>query len=244
MFNFGSGTLWGTPAGGNLPTNPTPLKFGVLQDNSLDISYEIKELFGQKQFPEAIARGKGKIAGKAKFGRIYSDLFNQLMFAQTRTTGMKVASLDEVLTAGGSVSVLNASSFLQDQGVLYADTGAPLLLAASGSPTDGEYTVSPTSGTYTFSSGDAGKPVQISYLYLVATGVTQQISNQLMGYQPIFTATFYTTFQGKSATTILYNCVASKLSMASKQDDFTIPEMDYSAFADASGRVVDFYTSE
>jgi hypothetical protein len=44
--------------------------FGVLQDVSVDISGDIKELYGQNQFAEAVARGKAKISCKAKFGRI------------------------------------------------------------------------------------------------------------------------------------------------------------------------------
>ena len=48
MFEFGSGTLWGFPVGGNTATNPTPMKFGTLQDVSLDISGDVKQLYGQK----------------------------------------------------------------------------------------------------------------------------------------------------------------------------------------------------
>lgn len=44
MFQFGSGTLWGYPVGGNLAANPTPIKFGTLQDVSLEISGSLKEL--------------------------------------------------------------------------------------------------------------------------------------------------------------------------------------------------------
>src|SRR5689334_12555436 len=58
MFEFGAGSLWGYPVGGNTATNPTPTFFGTLQDVSLDISGDVKQLYGQKQFPEAVARGK------------------------------------------------------------------------------------------------------------------------------------------------------------------------------------------
>jgi hypothetical protein len=73
LYGFGAGALWGTPltdAFGAAIANPTPLLFGVLQDVSVDISADVKELYGQNSFPEAVARGKTKIAGKAKFGRI------------------------------------------------------------------------------------------------------------------------------------------------------------------------------
>ena len=60
MFEFGAGTLWGFPVGGNTAANPTPMKFGTLQDVSLDISGDVKQLYGQKQFPEAVARGNAR----------------------------------------------------------------------------------------------------------------------------------------------------------------------------------------
>ena len=95
MFEFGSGTLWGFPVGGNTATNPTPMKFGTLQDVSLDISGDVKQLYGQKQFPEAVARGKCKITGKSKFAAINGKMLNDLFFGQTMGAGMIKTSLDE-----------------------------------------------------------------------------------------------------------------------------------------------------
>jgi len=42
MYQFGSGTLFGFPNGGNTAPNPTPMKFGTLQDVSVDISGDVK----------------------------------------------------------------------------------------------------------------------------------------------------------------------------------------------------------
>jgi hypothetical protein len=328
MFSFGSGTLWGTPVAGNLPANPTPIKFGTLQSVDLDIGYEIKELYGMNNFPEAIARGKGKITGKAKFGRINSNLFNQLFFAQNTTQPMELGSRDEagvvngaggILTAGitaagtgyavgdviniggagtggkvqvvtvtagaitaftivasgtsyvvasgvattaatgsgtgftidiltvssgaNTITVAHAGAFFQDNGVIYAATGIPLIKVGS-SPAVGQYTVA--SGVYTFNAAEAGVSMLISYFYLAASGVgyDQTIMNQLMGFEPIFTLTFSTTFNAQQLNWILWNCVSSKLTLGSKLDDFLIPEMDFSAFATPAGKVIDIYASE
>ncbi len=51
---FGSGVLIATPSG----ANATPVQFGTLQDVSIDISFSSKQLFGQYQFPIALARGE------------------------------------------------------------------------------------------------------------------------------------------------------------------------------------------
>ena len=95
MFHFGSGTLWGYPVAGNLAANPTPIKFGTLQDINLEISGALKELYGQNQFAEAVARGKCKITGKAKFAQIVGKHVNDLFFGQTMNSGQKLTALDE-----------------------------------------------------------------------------------------------------------------------------------------------------
>jgi hypothetical protein len=97
MFEFGAGTLWGFPVGGNTAANPTPMKFGTLQDVSLDISGDVKQLYGQKQFPEAVARGKCKITGKSKFAAINGKMLNDLFFGQTMPVSWLV-SLDAIIS--------------------------------------------------------------------------------------------------------------------------------------------------
>src|SRR5215471_20910361 len=109
MFQFGAATLWGFPVSGNVATNPTPMKFGTLQDVSLDISGDVKQLYGQKQFPEAVARGKCKITGKSKFAAINGKMFNDLFFGQSVQSGMKKVALDESGTiTAAAVTVVNS----------------------------------------------------------------------------------------------------------------------------------------
>ena len=110
MFQFGSGTLWGVPVAGNTAANPTPAKFGTLQDVSLDISGDVKQLYGQKQFPEAVARGKCKITGKAKFAYINGKQMNDIFFGQTMGTGMKQVALDEAWTIPATCSSIRSSA--------------------------------------------------------------------------------------------------------------------------------------
>lgn len=63
QYMFGSGTL--TVAGQAV---------GVLQEVTLDISFTVKSLMGQNQFPVDVARGPGKITGKAKYANIHGSL--------------------------------------------------------------------------------------------------------------------------------------------------------------------------
>src|SRR5258708_8101831 len=151
MLEFGSGTLFGYPIGGNVAPNPTPTKFGTLQDVSLDISGDVKPLYGQKQFPEAVARGKCKVTGKAKSAWINGKMYNDLFFGQTLGTGMIKTALDEAATVPATpfqVTIVNAAQFKQDCGVRYTNTGIPLTRVAS-APAFAQYSVNTPTGVYT-----------------------------------------------------------------------------------------------
>ncbi len=82
-YMFGSGLLWGTPqqdASGNAISNPTPVLFGTMQDVSVDMSFDLKQLYGQSQFPVALGRGKGKIDCKAHIASINGAMLNTIFF--------------------------------------------------------------------------------------------------------------------------------------------------------------------
>ena len=245
MFHFGSGTLWGYPVAGNLAANPTPMKFGTLQDINLEISGALKELYGQNQFAEAVARGKCKIAGKAKFAQIIGKHVNDLFFGQTMNSGQKLTALDEAqsVPAGSpyTITVTNSGQFVDDWGVRYSATGLPLTRVTS-APVQGQYSVS--SSIYTFAAADASAAVLISYRYSSAAGVQLNIRQQLMGFAPAFQILLNEQYAGKQANLLLYSCVAEKLSWATKNEDFLVPEFDFEAFSNAGGQVMDLYLAE
>jgi hypothetical protein len=247
MFQFGAGTLWGFPVGGNTAANPTPMKFGTLQDVSLDISGDVKQLYGQKQFPEAVARGKCKITGKAKAASINGKMYNDLFFGQTLGAGMITTALDETAAIPATpfqITVVNATHFKQDWGVRYAATGLPLTRVASG-PTLGQYSVNTSTGVYTFAAADTLASVQISYTWVNSSVGTQlNITSQLMGFAPTIQVLLETVYNTNQFSVLLYSAVCSKLTIATKQEDFIIPEFDFEAFANAAGQVIDIYSNE
>ena len=118
---FGIGALWGTRSD---VTGVGPDQFAVLQDNSIDFAFEIKELYSQLGWPIDIARGKGKITGKAKMARVFSNLYADLFFGATPATTEDNVSENEVHTvATTTVTVTNATSFVADLGVYYSAAG-------------------------------------------------------------------------------------------------------------------------
>jgi hypothetical protein len=230
------GQLVATPVGGG-----NPLPFGALQDVGVDISGDIKQLYGTKQFALDVARGKVKIDIKAKWGLIDPNIYNSIFFGQTVTTGETLAAFNEAGTVPGSttytVTAANGATFLNDLGVYYATTGAKLTQVAAGSEAVGKYSVSAV-GVYTFAAADANKAVLLNYTYgSTTTGNTLAVTNQLMGSIPSFQVILANTDKGKTQTLVFYNCVASKLSMPFKQDDYEITEVDFMAQDDGTGRV-------
>jgi hypothetical protein len=243
---FGSGVLIATPSG----ANATPVQFGALQNVSLDFSFSSKQLFGQYQFPIAFARGEGKISGKAKFANIDGPLYNNCFFGQTSTTGQKLWSYNEAgavpASSPYSYSSANAASFDADLGVVYASSGLALTKVAS-APAIGQYSV--TAGVYSFNSADAGRALLLSYSYSQAStggGSRAVLANKVMGMAPTFQIDFYQTnpnIAGAQWSLRLYNCVSTKLSLASKNQDFVIPELDFEAFANAANSIGEINTA-
>ncbi len=236
MLSFGSGNFYGIAAGS---TVATPRKFGTLQDVTFDITASTKQLFGQSQFPVDIRRGEIKFTGKAKFAQINAGIVNDLFFNQSSSTGVLLSAVGESAQIPSStpwtVTVQNAATFDTDLGVIYAATGAAFT-KVSGSPTIGEY--SESAGVYTFSTSDAGVSVLIDYLYTSPTGGTKvALTNQQMGTQPTFLGVFTTTISGKTMTMKLNACTTSKLSIGTKIQDYTIPEMDFEVMADSGNNI-------
>jgi hypothetical protein len=250
---FGAGALWGnrTDAAGS---GIGPDQFAILQDVEIDWDWQTKELWGQYQFPLDIARGQGKISGKAKFARIFGAIYGDLFFGQTPASGQVTVSENEAGAVPGTtpftVAVANASTYSDDLGVYYANgTNAGGRLTRVTTPSvAGQYSVNLTTGIYTFAAGDAGAAVSISYLHNGTGGKKLVLTNQFMGYTPTFKATFYTvkTTQNVPAglSLVLNACTATKLSLPTKIDDYEIQEFDFSAFADAAGTIGTLSTNE
>lgn len=240
---FGSGILWGTPltdASGAAVANPTPLIFGTLQDTELDFKFELKQLHGQNQFAVAIGRGKGTVSGKAKMADIRAGFLETIVFGASSASGLTAAVYDTVGAAIPTtpfqitVTPPNSGTFAADLGVIDSTTGREMKRVAS-APAAGQYTVA--AGLYTFNTADVAKVVYINYRYTAVSTVAKRITlqNLPMGYAPSWRADFFAPYQGKSAILTLNNCVSDGFKMGSKNDDFTVPEVGFQAFADSAG---------
>lgn len=237
-FGFGAGVAFAIPS----VANPTPIPIGILQDISVDFTFSMKELTGQFQFPVALGRGTSKIAGKAKFGEINSQVINSLFFGITPTGGqIQLASLEAgtVPTTPFQVTVANSAQFESDRGVMFSATGQKMVRVASG-PTTGQYSVS--AGVYTFAAVDVAAAVLISYTYtLAAPGLTQTglITNPLLGAAQAFQLDLFQfdPTLNQQWGLRLFACQASKLALATKLDDFQTPDFEFHAYANAANQI-------
>jgi hypothetical protein len=243
---FGVGALWGTR---NDVSGVGPDQFAILQDNSIDFSFEVKELYSQLGFPVDIARGKGKITGKAKFARVFAALYADIFFGNTAVAGETNTSENETYTlAASTLTVAKASSFIADLGVYYNATGNLRFTYTTGAPSAaGQYTTG-VNGVYTFYTGDIGASIAVSYVYTDSSGKTITITNQFMGFTPTFIGTFYqqrSTQGGSGQMTLRLNeCVSSHLTIPTRIDDYAMQDFDFQAFAQGNNVIGTLSTSE
>src|SRR5574340_1068302 len=91
---FGSGRLIVKDSAGQA------YQIGTLQGVSLTFAGSTKELYGNRQFPVAVASTQKKVSGKADFALIDGRLINTI-FSGTSTTGRKVI-YEETSTSTGT----------------------------------------------------------------------------------------------------------------------------------------------
>lgn len=238
IYSFGSGVLLGRRTD---VANSTPINFGLVQEVSIETNFTIKELYGQYQFPVAIARGTAKVQGKAKVAQISGLAFNNLFFGQTGSTGQVNMAFQEAATIPGTpyqVTVANAANFVADFGVVNASTGIPFTKVAA-APAAGQYAVNEVTGVYTFAAADTTLAVRISYTYNIAgSGLKFTLANQLLGTTPYFQAQFYEIFDGQRVNMTFNKLISNKLAFATKLEDFTMPDFEFQAVADAAQNVM------
>lgn len=243
---FGVGALIATQtqdSAGNTIANPTPIQFATLQEVSVDMSFDAKTLYGQKQFPLAVGRGKGKIACKAKIADIDGRVLSDLVFGQSASAGVRgvvnnFATAIPATPFSVTIAPPNTGTFTEDLGVLDVTTGQPLTRVAS-APTAGQYAVTVATGVYLFAAADTAKGILISYAYS-ATSTTAKfgtISNQFMGYAPFFGVTLSNDYAGSNLMLKFNRCMSSKFSFPFKNEDFTMPDFEFDVMADAAGNI-------
>lgn len=253
---FGSGTLFLLPGAfyGGTFSSPSPQWFATLQDVDVTIDATIKELRGSSQFPDDTAISDKKITWKAGYGRFSIDIWNQIYFGDTISTGSNASGTgpgsgapkvqEQTTLNSTSYTVINSASFTQDMGVTYGLT-LQNFQKVTGVPTQGQYNVS--AGVYHFSSSDNNQSILVSYRYSVSTGRVLVVQNHVQGWGPSFEMLLSNPYQEFTAGVPnyldLYACKCGKLTAPLKRADYLISDLEGQAFANSAGYMGEFYES-
>jgi hypothetical protein len=253
-FAFGSGVGWVTPltdSGGNAIAIPTPVRVGIIQEISIDLSWTSKPLFGTYQYPVAVGRGTAKSTGTIKWAQINSAIWNALIIGQpgSVTTGTQTQDFRDVTgeTIPGTPYQItptppNSGTWTADLGVCDAN-GIQYTKVAS-SPSTGQYSVA--AGVYTFAAADTTKVVYIDFTYTWTnvSAHTLVATNPLLGYVPTFQLDVDIPYNLKNIKFTIYQCVGDKLAIATKLEDWMITDTNFAFFANAAGNPYKYSISE
>ena len=226
-------------------TTPLAVNIGYAQEFSLQVKGSTKKLYGQNQFPLIVARGTIGATGKIKAAQLSGLAWNAAFFGNSFTVGKDNYYLNEAHTVSSTTQIVtNATGGIVDLGVTYAATGIPLQRVATATVA-GTYSVAQSTGTYTFVTADE---VALNFNYSnfsSAVGQQLNVTNQLLGTNPTFQLDYWTNLNqpaSKPFAVRIFAGVASDFSIASKLEDFIMPEISFDCFANASSQVfnIDF----
>lgn len=240
---LGSGSMFINPNGGNLASNPTPFRVGILQDQSVSLKGENVKLFGQNRLPDVIGQGQLDLSLKVTFASLQGIPLSQAFLTGTVTAGVKQSIDNEPHTVPAAtpftVTVTNSANFLVDYGVIYQSTGRNLE-RVSGTPTQGEYAVS--QGVYTFAAADAGALIEICYTFtLSATGSTFGYQNQKIGTGPSCQIVVYEPYTNALRGWLFNNCFCKSIDHPTKQKGFVIQTAEFDVADNPGGNAFEYY---
>jgi hypothetical protein len=253
MILFGSANLVASQINAN-GTLQSGIVFGICQDVMVDLKVDLKELWGQKRFPEAVVDGKGSIDITVKFARIYAAQLGMAFGGTTSQGGGYAQAVDEshVISGGSSGALTNTLSTVLSYPVVTATISgtATTYVFTSGAPVAGvSYGIS--GNTLTFAAGDNGITVLVTYFYVTSadnTSFTTTVPNPLVGSAPVFAlqiskATNNPNNNTNSQMILSFNRVmAPGLKLDFKVDDYVVPDVNMKAFSDGNGNVTSIYS--
>lgn len=223
-------------------TNPTPRRIAIIQDVSIEMKRENKELFGENKYAEDVASGNESISGKYKSGELDPAWMMENFMSATRTEGTKVLVRGEVGTiATGTVTVAGAADFVEDYGVINPSTGHPYRRVGA-TPAVGEYMVNETTGVYTFNTTENGTAPLFTYMKDVLTGETYTVNNTIAGDSVYCSLLLYKTSRtSKTFGLRLANSTFESASFGFKLNEYAMPEGAFKGFANAAGKVFELF---
>ena len=248
FYQFGIGGAFANPIGGNLATPNGPVELLTIQDCSVEFDQKLESLMGQNKGPDDVAASDQKVSFKSAFGRIDINIYNQLFWGDTVSTGgttvIPIPGEAHTIPASTPFTIMvappNSGTWAKDGGVFFSATNQQLQRVAM-SPTTGEYSVS--GGTYTFAAADEGLGIYIYYSYTVSTGQTLKAFNHLQGFGPIFELYLAMPYQESNCLHLL-QCRCTKMSAPMKRNGYLISAFEGEAYPLANSEWLEWYEAD
>lgn len=224
---------------------------GVLQDVTLDLDGQIKELVGSYKVALSVAETQKKVSLKAKFAQLSTPLVAAAL-GGTITTGNRNISTKNKTASGSAFTVATGDdgspsgwAFVTDLGVTYQATGQPLKYNSGTLASTGEY--KNTGGSYTLGSGDATAAVTVSYVWSQTAGEKVTVANQAIGLATVFSVYLFEQSTQPDGTTRKIGwyfpaVILPKLSINFKNDDFATQDLELTVMADSAGNIAEMYS--
>ncbi len=236
-----------------------------MQNASVELKVDLKELRGPYRYPIQIADGKGTASGKINFAHFWPELLSAIT-GGTQSTGAQHAVVGEQGTVGATpfhYTLANASTYVIGSEIVAVidATGNPVFYSrvtggseassSTAGQANGSYSINTSTGVLTFAAADTLLKVIVNYLYTPASDINANtVALQQVGMNTA--TTFQLTLIGVAAKNgftnqaqqfiIQFNsCLAPSLKMDMKLDDWTYVDLDFSAYIDASGNLGSFY---
>lgn len=214
------------------------LELMTVQSVSINFAGEIQQLHGNLALPVSAAVGKLNVSGSMNVAAINQEAFARYMWGTAFTAGsVEQFEQNEAIPATPFQITVDNVADLVDILVVYDDATGEQLTRVDSAPAAGQYSVDVETGTLTFASADEGKLVQIVGKQVTATGRTYEMRNYLMGSNKPFQLDVFNEFQGTKNGLVLTNVLMSSYNEAMTNDQYGVPAVNITAFADASGRL-------
>lgn len=246
---FGTGRFFGI----NNAANPTPARFMIPQDMSVDFKRSTKMLYGENMLAEDIGSGEMTVTGKVTAGATNPRIIGDLVFGVSGSAGQTLEADNELGTlVTHAYTVTNsADTPLVDLGVVNTTNGQRYTRVAPASEVAGKsYSFNAATGVYTFNAAEAGTTFKFSYLYTVAaSGESLTLSNQAMGRVGGFTGVYVFPWTNPSLVVeqdvlTLNNCLATDTGIATKMGDYAKPTFGFEAAVDVNENLGTFSFAE
>src|SRR5258708_3895471 len=158
QLQFGVGTVIGKRV--DLANRPN-MFFGVTEAWSCDFSQELVSLLGQYKVPVDVAPGELKITGKIKFARLQATALGDYLLGVTpaSASGFSITGPENKTNVAATTFVVTGgTTFLEDLGVFYHNTGVSLF-PTTATPAAGVYIAGAAAGgNSTLASGQSSNP--------------------------------------------------------------------------------------